>query len=438
MSLVSSSTQERYKMTRSDTLPKEPDDSDEEGPYSANKWYRTNTRSVGTQRRSPDEDRSTILSGIKKMLQEKATSEDIKEAYEHEIRQCLIGGQSGNILHWILWKAEHGIRSPDASWHPKASLEMVKIALEHNADLVMEVGVDRMNETALHISLKKVSDHSYYEKFISMIRKNFPEQMAKALSVQNHLGETCIHIAVAHELDIASQLVEDVSPETLELRRCPQGTAVTSEGIGNTALHDAVVYERCSYSELSKEPVWVRQERVLKLIQCLIRKAPKTLAIRNSDDMTPYLYYINSKQKREDAIFKSRHDVHIYDADEHTMAGKAQMLVVPGSNRRSSTGNPRLHISADTINSDASKYRSPEQPIPDQVQEGTTNSAKGEISVTSRPEGNESAKAIPSDEIATKVECYLIEGAFMLKGFKQACECFFGKNRGKLYSFLGH
>ncbi|KAH6627368.1 hypothetical protein F5144DRAFT_534928 [Chaetomium tenue] len=415
--------------------PIKPNDSERPEPFP---WHhpgqrQRRMRGAKALTRSLDEQRVNLLEKIKKAGNEWPNQPEIKEA----ARPCL-RDDNWTILHWVLWRADHGTKSGDQSWNLEASLALVQLSLQLEPDLLL--AKDRKEDTALHKALTMASDaepdqHFTFEQLANRMCKSAGDAMVKkVLDITNSFGETCVHIAVVGQLEIANNLVLLSDPRTLlRQRRSEQKGSVQN----NTALHDAVAYERnmtaearckeqetCPKCSEAEHQMWKKRERVLQLVKDLIQKAPSALTITNSENDSPYRYYLATK------AYATSHG----NADAGTQGRTMQSI--PGVKEDGMKLFPQPRTDNAPLPGGLQFGTKTEKPKPDQLLGGHTKaSLKAEDGGSEGPDEptEECPKPVPSDSIAAEVERYLFEGAFTLGGFEKACECFFGKVGDKNY-----
>ncbi|KAI0135082.1 hypothetical protein F4814DRAFT_8949 [Daldinia grandis] len=115
--------------------------------------------------------------------------------------------------------------------------------------------------TLLHVAIKRKE-----ENLAKLMCKIVPDAAAKAISLQNENGETCLHLAIKENLDVAPFLISKAHIAIFRQQRSQK----IRHGTGNTPLHDAVHYSRY-ISEVSTCSL----EKILKCRRC--REAKKKL-----------------------------------------------------------------------------------------------------------------------------------------------------------------
>lgn len=93
-----------------------------------------------------------------------------------------------------------------------------------------------------------------------------PDVAAKAISLQNENGETCLHLAIKENLDMAPFLISKAHIAAFRQQRSQK----IRHGAGNTPLHDAVHFSRYIAEVPTCSP-----ERIPKCRRC--REAEKKI-----------------------------------------------------------------------------------------------------------------------------------------------------------------
>lgn len=439
----------------------------------------------GNTRPTADSLREALCRKIQADLENKCNSDEIKERNKNSIGECLsVREESGNptILHWIVSQAE-GRRVDFGQKHPPKdgfSWEALKVATDLSLELspdLLRVQDNKLKDTALHRALRLAVERrseSDYDNFIFC--QNLAKHMCKstsntaareAISVINVRNETCIHVAVAGELDseVTNLLVELADVRTLMM---PRKSDKSNDGkvwqSTNTALHDAVAYERCLVQECTcpsdescpdridlEEQMYKSRERVLELVQLLIRKAPGALSATNANDQSPYLYhrYARDQDKATTrAQNTSSHRPEILDiispaAPAISFAGLLRPprhpSFIPDHPRADGKrGTPGKFTSQkfETITEKSNPHQNPATqnnmgPPPIPLRNGVKDAKPPTL--PSEQDGG-CPNLVMSSKIATEVESYLLKSAFTIRGgFKEVCNCFYGKRRDKNY-----
>ncbi|KAI0399127.1 hypothetical protein F4802DRAFT_603297 [Xylaria palmicola] len=395
---------------------------------------------------SINQQRNELLSLIRAETNGDTASIDSESQYRQKVKACLRdqSGEHPTILHWILWQADHEIQAQSPSWSLKASQKLVVISLKLDPSIITVQ--DNRNDTALHAAVALTSKHADVESLAICMCENVPPStIRKALSVVNYLGETSIHIAVVRQLEIASRLVQIADQATLLLQRNGESNGKSIGGGGNTALHDAVVYERCQSEESScrenelcprcadiDEQAWDKRGRVLELLELLIHRAPDALTVTNAADESPYLHHLATKLRQQGPIAQPGRLGYMTDVNKATVKGDTTTRT--GTVIFSPDKDPKTQLNTSTSKSGATGHASVERSKGNPgARDSTSMGTKPADATTALSESESCPGPIPSDKIAIEVESYLLESAFTLGGFEKACKCFFGKKRDKNY-----
>lgn len=395
--------------------------------------------------------RKDLHSKISKDLKNGLTRETIQEDNKARTQECMIdgAGKSSNILHWIARKLE-GL-SEDERYQFDAGLELAFIALGIDSHIISTIEKNS-GDTALHVI---VGSKTLEQLAVLVCQNSSAEDLRTAIQAQNNRRENCLHVVIASELDVATQLIEaaDVKAFTMQ-RKAIDSNGKPLRNDGNTPLHDAVAYGQCR----CEEPVCLqtsnclncleaeiglrnRQTRVMDMIMKLVNRNDTALTIKNSADESPYLYLQStvqeadkdnvSNKKQPPPSFNDQQGKTTTTKDEHS-SRPAQKTNPPQANVRGSasvgkpdppaskpsqrTGSPGPGSTTEKSKSDA-KGQAPHQPASITDQQATQS--KGSCALKK------------SLRIVKKVEEYLEESSFALGSFEQACACFFGKNPDK-------
>lgn len=403
---------------------------------------RSSARRNSNQRPPADKLRKTLLSRIIDDLNTKVDPESLGSKYEANAKECLRDESKSNstILHWIL-ETNRNIEVPGRNL--KALEELIKLSLKLDPDLLMEK--DRRDETALHLALS--TQHDDFESLAECMCKSVPDTtIRKALGARNNKGETPIHLAVMEGLGIASYLVERSDEDTLLLQRHAESTGSPLSGGKNTALHDAVAYKRCKAEECGcgekesarcdelNDKMWAERSRVLELIEGLIHRCPAALTSMNSADESPYLYHLSTKKVgKRDAHARSLKET-TNSASRTSKSGttrKDEAIAMSGNSRPPPAGDLKSSSKVETTKFGTHGYDGIEKPRADQTVEIPASQKVDRERTRAPPKLEKCSKPVQSEKIESEVESYLLESAFTLGNFKEACECFFGRDRGK-------
>jgi hypothetical protein len=314
-------------------------------------------------------ERKTSVEDFKKQLQEE---------FSAQIQQCMIGGEDPTILHWLAKKIKlDSVPATNATFKAAGFLAEIATSMEP----AMLSTQDSSSSTPIHLfadyadtALKGVGDI-----ILRMCRAaESSNHASNAISSQNKERENGLHVAVKKQLDITEDLIQISTSEAVLAVR---------DG-SNTPLHDAVdpallhyTEQRCNKKNASSELclscatktqiMTTKFRQRLGVVAALITKQPKALKEKNDLDQSPYLFH---QQLRK-------------------------------------------------------------QPVRQAVAPNKPNSAtKDKDGTVSSVGGNNASpcQEIPSDALDRMIEKFLVESAFALGGFEDACQCFFGKSNREL------
>lgn len=400
-------------------------------------------------RQSTDDLRRVLYDRVAAGLKDGDNSADLKAKHRISTEQCLRddSGPCPTILHWIVRTAE--VRDDLSDKRFNASLELLSMALELDQDLLVER--DKRDDTALHMALASEK----WEPLVACMCDNATEDtMKRALDITNSKGETCVHLAVAGELDIASRLVELAKPDTLLRQRHAESTGKDLKGGGNTPLHDAVAYERCVIEEPKcrrkdgcndcpdkEDQAWEKHKRVLEVVELLVSKNPKALTVKNAADQSPYLYHISTRKEPE------KGDTANERPEKQPHGRTLGMILFDGASTSRNddapallgnilSGDPKLNLKPNSSKVSGPGYAGGEKPKLDQTAPGVGRPAATIVSqkpkdVSMLPPDLDDCGTVKSEKLADEVKEHLLEYSFLLGNFEMACKCFFGDRRGR-------
>lgn len=333
---------------------------------------------------------------------DKIDNESLLDKYKNRISQCLFntakGGKHPTILHWIAHELDNLEEDEQGLG---AGLGMAFIALKGNPSLLSSRGNIPV-ENALHAALasEKLEDLS-----LVMCNESDPEALRKAIEARNDRQETCLHVAIVKERDIATKLIDAAGSGTFLMQRRANIDGKELPNGGNTPLHDAVASDRCAcrvprcIESTMCDECWHldknlrhRQSRAIEIVRKLIERNDEALIIKNAKDQSPYLHHLATTCAS------------ISSANQGTGGAVTQ----DEATFRSDTKLPPGH-----------------RPHPDNADTKIDPPASKPTKGICAPEG------LPSDCIADNIRKCLEESSFALGSFEKACECFFGNSPGK-------
>lgn len=356
--------------------------------------------------------REYILSSIAEDLKNNNKTDQLAVRYNNKLEKCPRDNEYPTLLHWIV----HYMDFQSDEWKLKAAKEMLILVITLNPDLITQT--NNLGETALHLAVGKQNPKK--EKLGQLMcqceeNDQWRSSVKRAIATENKDGETCIHLAIVARLEIASTLI-DISDDTpFSKKRIGrlEGKKVRVGG-GNTPLHDAVAYKRCvfDFPECKKkllnnkscrkcqEKLRAAQKemhRADQIIRSIVKKYDKALTLKNEDDDSPYMHFLKTKLA-------------------HT------------ATQQSSTSQVQRH----GLNRDYGASGN-ETPL-EETRPGVLRAKSGPQStmvLREKPEQYGDCPTKENTEVAEVVEKYLVESAFAVGDFNEACACFFGGKPGK-------
>ena len=402
---------------------------------------RRHVNPAADDRPTTDELRRTLYSRLVQDPQSNRNIDDLKKTYKASAQECLRDefGPCPTMLHWTVRRAEIFFDElSDKEFN--ALLELLQITLALNEDLLVER--DKRDDTALHMAL---ASEELSPLVVCMCDNASKETMKKALAVINSKGETCVHLAVAGGLDIASRLVKLADPKSLLKQRRIESSGKDLPGGGNTPLHDVVAYERCITKELKcrkkdgcidcpyiEDQAWKRREYVLEMVELLVSKNSKALTIKNATDQSPYLHHLSTRagSYKEGAVdeVKKQTQGRALEIDGVPTPPKAETPVVLNDALPASLKPNSSKVVGSAHSGEKSKA--------DQTVAGgsraTVNATRQKPKDRSMPPPDlNKCEIVKSDCLADEVKEYLLECSFLLGSFESACKCLFGDRRGE-------
>jgi hypothetical protein len=190
-------------------------------------------------------------------LRDAATLEKFATHNASYLGQKTAGDSDGNtLLHLLVEDAKDKVID---KYQP-----LVKLLIDRHPDLLREKDADE--KTALYVAISKKRD-----KLVRFICDTHPEIDA-ILSIPCSRSENCLHVAIRRNVapKLAVFLIEHASEETL----------CAKEDKGNTPLHLAVDYERCTDVQF-------------EIVQALILRCDKAMDERTHmpNSFSPYRYH---------------------------------------------------------------------------------------------------------------------------------------------------
>jgi hypothetical protein len=341
-----------------------------------------------------DKVRGTLITLADQKVSVEDTKKHIEAAFSAQIKQCKTGDEDLTILHWLAKKIKlDSIGETDDTF--KAAGFLAEISMSMDPAMLSTQDADSKS-TPIHLfaAYADSAPKGVGDIILRMCRAAEQQSVAggsnhasNAIKAQNKEGENCLHVAVKKTLDITEDLIR-ISPA--------EAVLAVRDG-GNTPLHDAVDTTLLCYTEqicnkkdasskickscaTETRNMTTKLRRILGVVAALITKQPKALMKKNKQDQSPYL--LHQKSRKQTA--------------------------------RQPTGPNKLKVV--TKDKDGTVPQ-PEASVVDK--DGTVSRAWGNNAPPCEP--------IPSDALDKEIEKCLVESAFALGGFKEACQCFFGE-----------
>lgn len=359
----------------------------------------------GGHAKEPEKIRREMFDEIYAKLNETELGDENK--YQETLSNCIIDPDTEHftILHWIINQV--GVLVPEESEGERriqAAERMMELALEYKETLISEVGKDGRNETALQTAVgsSKSRVRSLAKKMCAGGAKS--AAVRKAISQYNWRGENCLHLAIARDADLAMELIDMADVAAFLQKRHERMDDVKVPDGGNTPLHDAVkfamdrfVFEQpeCAAPEKdgtlcpeceAMESAYEHVNRAMELVRSLVNRCDKALTYKNGEDESPYMYHLRTKHD----FYSKRADTEIHPKSDH------------------GTGVPTANLAA--------------------ISRGGRSTAAVTSAVAS------ACTRSLNDAAADKMLGYMVESAFAIGTFEDACGCFFGKTPGKSLS----
>ncbi|KAI1760721.1 hypothetical protein GGR53DRAFT_508767 [Hypoxylon sp. FL1150] len=348
---------------------------------------------------------------------------DIIEGYRARVRVCLKDDKNAEeptLLHYIVLSTLIFHESREAMNF------IVRLALEEAPeDLAYQTKGPL--ETPLHVAIKRKE-----ESLAQLMCELTPAVAAKAISLQNENGETCLHLAIKENLELVPFLISKAHVSTFRQQRSQK----VRLGAGNTPLHDAVHYSRyvieaatcppekipkCRRCREAEKKLESSCTRLSQIVESLVQKDAEALGTLNTLGQSPYVYHLATRQEVRASL----------DLEKPVPAGtnQGQPLKNPKAEPNKSTivgkvDRPKMDgkPAANVVPEDSKQTKNPKS------ESKNPKSEKGR-SVKPGPKITKAHQPLPrSDKLAekSKIEEYLREMAFAQGNFEKACRCLFG------------
>ena len=404
-----------------------------------------------------DDLRKDLLERITTDIKNGSQSNSLLEKHGKHLETCHSGGRGKNptILHWIARRMSEFLNKKDPEF--RAGLDLAEMTMTVAPHLIAEVAQDNSKETPLHVALNSgIKLKSLVERMCGISSK---EALKQAIRTQNDKDENCLHLAITNGLEITSRLIEIAGPEAFTAQRKNDFDGKLLKGGGNTPLHDLVDLKNwiCEEPKCTKDPKCAscedqmaqmreRRYRVLDLLQKLIERCDQALVKKNSADESPYLLFLSNsaEYQKQNAAETIQSNFQVYEKPAEvgeTLTSRFEEALPRSANKakqssaegRTGTGGKADIASMHSarvidINGLKPKLQAKDQaPLRPNIGIAKTPSI---LMGPPPPPVATCKRDIKSRYIADDVEKFLLESAFRVGGFDQACECFFGANEG--------
>ncbi|KAL7629603.1 hypothetical protein AAE478_001125 [Parahypoxylon ruwenzoriense] len=363
-------------------------------------------------------ERTKLLTDVSK--ETKFDDAEVLERYRARVHLCLKDDKNveePTLLHYIVLSTLIFHESHEAMNF------IVRLALEEAPeDLAYQTKGPQ--ETPLHVAIKRKE-----ENLAQLMCDVAPTVAAKAISLQNENGETCLHLAIKENMDVVPFLISKAHVATFRQQRSQKAR----DGAGNTPLHDAVHYSRyimetatcppdkkCRRCREADKKLESNCSRLCHIVESLVRKDAESLATLNSLGQSPYVYHQATRQE----VLTSRNIV----KPTSMSAGQEQVPKNPktdqGKGVVTKTDKPKAEVnkSGAVVSDGGMKHgKNPKSESPDMPPKSR--------SIKPSPKITKSHQPLPrTDKLAemTKIEEYLREMAFAQGSYEKACKCLFG------------
>ncbi|KAF3062822.1 hypothetical protein GL218_09462 [Daldinia childiae] len=359
-------------------------------------------------------ERTKLLTEVSKEV--RFDDADVIEKYQARVRLCLKDDKNveePTLLHYIVLSLLIFHETQDAMNF------IVRLALqEAPEDLAYQTKGPL--ETPLHVAIKRKE-----ENLAKLMCEIAPDVAAKAISLQNENGETCLHLAIKENLDVAPFLISKAHIAAFRQQRSQK----IRHGAGNTPLHDAVHYSRyivevptcppekipkCRRCREAEKKLESSCTRLSKIVESLVQKDPEALATLNALGQSPYVYHLATRQETRASLDLAK--------SKPTGGTQDQTLKNPKTEGSGSAAsgkiekpNPYIKSGATIAHEERKRAKNPKSETPNIPNKGRSAKPGPKITKTHQP--------LPrSDKLAekTKIEEYLREMAFAQGNFEKA------------------
>ncbi|KAH6715880.1 hypothetical protein BKA61DRAFT_334368 [Leptodontidium sp. MPI-SDFR-AT-0119] len=188
---------------------------------------------------------------------------------------------------------------------------LVKLLIDSYSQILSEK--DSNEKTALYIAIYKKRS-----KLVRYICKNYKD-IASILAIPCYRSENCLHVAIRRNVapELACALIKYANETTLQAK----------EDKGNTPLHLAVAYDRCT-------------DKQLEIVEALIAQCDKAMDERTNSDppLSPYQYHeytrIESRKAAEKEARQAAAEKEKATFQEKNEEGSTDGQTAPGKDKK--------------------------------------------------------------------------------------------------------
>lgn len=383
---------------------------------SASDGAQSGQRLGGQPEEPPKRDvREVILGQIAAEIKNSPAIKYLEDKYYLRLEKCSSDNDKyPTLLHWVIIRVEF----LDDESKLKAAEAMIRLQLTLKPDSITKT--NKLGETALHVAVGSGNSTMARLAILMCEGTNWRKQASKAIAMRNKNGETCIHLAIKHNMDLAITLIDISEASAFSQRR---ETIIDQRKVkkigGNTALHDAVAYSQfvfqlpecrkqpdsgsiCADCQAQSSAAHKKMRLTLKIVRRLVEKFDSALTMKNVEDESPYMYLQRTKLEHlGDKASESRRNA---SSQPQYLTRSGQGIGTNGNETPVDNARPGV----------GQRFKS--QPPP----------ALQEIS-----DLNRLCPMKEDTQLADTVEDYLFESAFAVAGFGEACACLFSQEPGE-------
>lgn len=422
-------------------------DYDDEGGSDENVHEGSEIRRVGSSSKllNINDLRLQLWEKMKKCAHENRREEDIiRECQQNDglTQACYKShGRFPTVLHWASNYLMTNHPSPNEMiLKPFKYLQTVALSI-NQALLKVQT---KLGETPLHMAVENSQ-----EELVRHMCQWADEGTMTHVMVDT--GETCLHMAIRHDMPCAQDLASVASQKALQMPTRKVSGDKSDEAFpkGNTPLHDALHFKffqakspnctqnpLCNRCSTAREANVERRNRMLRLIKTLVERYPNALTMRNADGESPYLFLLSTHKALRPASQTGGGNGATCDDEKPSSsnfpANGARGIVHTDAGIRGQSPKPLGR-------NYASKERSSEAIEPRRTRKDPSHSGKN-TKLKRKGKKKDGVKKRQNcekleddDSIFKDVEIYIREASFGLGSFEMACKCFFGSETCKLF-----